>query len=361
MNRQRFLPHALAVLTLARFCLLPLTELSPVEAHAALCSERAELWHSLAGPVLPLCMRLSSAVFGMNEFGLRFFAPILMLVAGWLVWKMAHGLFDATTAAWATVLFQVSPVVNLSAVNFTNTTLGIVEGSALLLLLRLALHQPPRHQLHWWAVSAMTLVAFFTDWRLILFTVAGTGSLFLTRRGRAAIMKWPVLPILAGPLALALLIFLAWNSERGWVAFQFPVADVPALVALGRCGLLAYGPPLALLLGWSLLDSTWQRPLLYAPAFLLAFAWPLISLDLFAVHSTQWPQVGFAAWLPAVVVLAAARLMQNDRLTVRAKLWIRSLVMLAAAFQSCLILQPSLLRTLKVFACSPAPAADKSK
>jgi 4-amino-4-deoxy-L-arabinose transferase-like glycosyltransferase len=346
MKRQRYLPLALGVLTLARLALLPLSELSPVEAHAALCSQDLDLWHPMTGPLLPLLMRLSSAVFGLNEFGVRFFAPFLMLGAGWLVWKMAHGLFDTTTAAWATVIFQVTPVVNVAAVTFTNSTLAIAESAALLVLLRQALHRPLRYHLHWWAVAGMTFLAFITDWRLVVFSLAGTGCLVLTRRGRTALQKWPVLPILGGTLVFALIIFLAWNSEHGWIAFQFPGSGLSFFRGLWHQGLLAYGIPLIGLLGWAVMDITLQRPLSYAPAFLLAFAWPLISLDFISLHNTPWPQAGFAAWLPPAVMLAAARLMQTERITMRTKVWIRSIVVLAASIQSCIVLQPFLTRTL---------------
>ncbi len=332
------------MLTLARLALLPLTALSPVEAHAALCSQQLDLWHPMTGPLLPLLMRLSSAVFGLNEFALRFPAPLLMLGAGWLVWKLALGLFDATTAAWAAVLFQVTPIVNVASVTFTHTTLAIAESAALLALLRLALHQPRRFHLHWWAVAGMTLLAFFTDWRLAVFAIAGTGSLLLTRRGRNALLKWPVLPILGGTLAVALLVFVVWNLGHHWAALRFPGAGLAAFRAIWHGALLGYGPPMILLLAWTLVDVTLQRPLTYAPAFLLAFAWPLITLDVLCLPTTPWPQAGFAAWFPPAVMLAAARLMQTERLALRVKVWIRSIAVLGAAIQSCVLLQPSLTR-----------------
>ncbi|MEI6535734.1 MAG: glycosyltransferase family 39 protein, partial [Verrucomicrobiaceae bacterium] len=222
MNRQRFLPLALGLVTLVRFLLLATRELSPVEAHAALCAAVPDWWYPLTGPMLPLWMKVSTTVFGMNEFGVRFFAPLLMLGSGWLVWKISRGLFDATTAAWAAILFQITPVVNLAAVNFTNSTLAIAGSTAMLAVLRLALHRTHRFHLHWWAVSGVAILIFFTDWRLgLAMAMSSAGSLTLTRRGRNALLKWPVLPILGVSLVLAITIFLAWNSEHRWTAFAF--------------------------------------------------------------------------------------------------------------------------------------------
>lgn len=337
MNRQRFLPVALGLLTLARLLLLARTELSAAEAHAAVCAGHAEFWHPQTGPLLPVLMRISMSVFGANEFGVRFFAPVLMLGAGWLVWRVALGLFDAPVAAWAAALFQVLPVVNVASITFTNTTLGIACAAAMLALLRLALHRPRPLHLHWWSVAVMSAFAVLADWRLVMMSLGGAGSLLLTRRGRSSLLKWPVTPILAGTLALTATVFLAWNSEHRWAAFHFAGVDSAFWSALGSL-FFAYGPLLPLVFGWALTETALQRPLTYATAFLYAFALPLITLELLTIHTTSWPQIGFAAWVPALVMLAACHLMQTERVPTRVKVAARSGLFIIAALQTCLVL-----------------------
>lgn len=332
MNRQRFLPHALFLLTLARLAMLATTDLSPIEADAARCAEHPDLWHPHTGPVLPLLMRSSAAVLGLNSLGIRFFAPFLILGAGWIVGRLAAAHHDPVTAAWAVVIFHVTPAVNLASVTFTNTTLAIAESAALLALLRLALHRPLRTQLHWWGVAALGAAAFATDWPLVVFAAASAASLLLTRRGRAAILKWPVLPILAGTMLLVLAAFVTWNIRNHWSAFQAR----PGGHSLWRNLFLAYGPLLPLH-AWCLVEPARRRPLAYASASLMAFAWPLCALDLYALGSIGWPQAGFGAWVPAASILSAAWLMQSGSIPFHFKVWVRSVAVIAAAALSCIV------------------------
>lgn len=350
MNRQRFLPLALGLITLVRFLLLSLSELSPVEAHAALCAAAPDLWHPLTGPVLPLWMKVSTTVFGMNEFGVRFFAPLLMLGAGWLIWSITRGLFDVTTAAWAAVLFQITPAVNLAAIHFTNTTLAIAGSTGMLAVLRLALHRTNRFHLHWWAVSGVNALMFFTDWRLgLAMGVSSAASLTLTRRGRSALMKWPVLPILGMCMVLGITIFLAWNSEHHWTAFIFyPDKSTHGVVALIHSMFFGFGLVLLPVFIWTIVETAVQRPLTYASSYLYAFAWPLITLDLMAQHTLDWPQFGYAAWLPSLIILTSHLIMQTERLAPRLKVGARSVLMLATAAQSCFIVQTENLRSLGI-------------
>jgi 4-amino-4-deoxy-L-arabinose transferase-like glycosyltransferase len=339
MNRQRFLPHALIVLTLARFLLLTFSELSPTEAHAALCSQRLECWHPLTGPLLPLLMRPGLAIFGMNEFGVRCLAPLLMLAAGWLVWRVANGLFEGPVSGWAALFFQVTPAVNLAAVTFTNTTLAIFFSALLLALLRLALHRSHKFHVYWWATALAAVLAFYTEWRLFTLSVGGTASLALTRRGRGAMLKWPVMPILVGVGALSLTLFFAWNSEHHWSAFQFfPDSAEMHLTALLWRLLLAFGALLPLF-AWALVETALHRPLTYVPAFLYAFTWPLLALDMLTFHTLDWPQAGFCAWVPPVVMLTAHHVLNSEHVSPRLGVWLRSTVLGITALQSFLLLQ----------------------
>ncbi|MFM2143912.1 MAG: hypothetical protein RLZZ476_2456, partial [Verrucomicrobiota bacterium] len=73
MQRQRFLFLGLGLLTLWRWALLPTVELAPEEAFTALRAQHG-WWGALEGGVLlPLLVKAGTAVFGVSEFGVRFF------------------------------------------------------------------------------------------------------------------------------------------------------------------------------------------------------------------------------------------------------------------------------------------------
>ena len=349
MNRQRFLLPALLLLTVARLFMLPLRELSPLEAYAALCSERLDVWHAMMGPVLPALMRLTTTLFGMNEFGVRAPAPLLMLGTSVMLWRLARGLFNETTASWSVMMFNALPAVQLASVTFTVTTLSITGSVALLSALRLALHR--QHAWHgmWWLVSVVLWAMFFTDWPLIMFAVAAAGTLTVTARGRRAALKWPVLPILAGSLGLAVTFFIAWASEHSWIVFQsFPDEPKMTLTQALWQRVLVHPPLASAALLWALARSVMKRPLTYPVAYLYAFAWPMVTLDLLTLRSTPWPQCGFSGWIVPAVILLAHQLGQWEPQRIRLKSRLRTAVVLVTLVQTSVVGQTDVARMMGI-------------
>jgi hypothetical protein len=343
MNRQRFLLPAMLVLTVARLLFLPLHDLSRVEHHALECSQRATLWQPGMGPVLPLLVKLGTWIAGQGPLGVRLFAPFLLLFASWLLWETARGLFDATTASWTLVLFQAMPVVNVASVTMTLTTLGIFCSVLVLTALRLALHRQNRWHLQWWMLGGTLVFSFFVEWRLFMLAVSCIAGLVLTQRGRRSLLKWPVLPVLALTLGLAVTVFLAWNSEHGWPAFApVPGMPPPLFGQLALHVLLGTSPLLLLACGWSLIEGATRRPMEYPIAFLYAFTWPVVSLDVLSWMILPWPQCGYGAWIAPTSALLAHLAMVYDRASIRSVIWTRRIVVAAAMLQSCYILHRGL-------------------
>lgn len=340
MNRQRFLLPALLALTAARFLCLALHPLSEVERHVVECSQHEGLWQQALGPVLPLLVKLGTSIFGVNSFGVRCLAPLLMLAASWLLWKVARGVFDSTTASWTLVIFQVTPAVNLAAVTMTQTTLGIVSSAALLAALRHALHRDRRHHLQWWLLGASLALAILVDWRLGMLAVSCAAGMALTQRGRRALLKWPVLPVLVLCVGAVVTLLLVWNSKHGWPVFAPLPGTVPrSLWEITRHVLLAVSPLLLVGYAWSLVESLRHRPMEYAVAFLTAFVWPLILVDAFCWPALPWPLCGLGAWIPPAAMLLAHHAMNHGMATPRLVIWARWLMLLAAAGQSCVMVQ----------------------
>jgi hypothetical protein len=339
MNRQRFLLPALLTLTVARLLILPLHPLSEVEQHVVDCSQREGLWQPAVGPALPFLVKLSTGIFGVNSFGVRFFAPLLILGASWMLWRMARGMFDPTTASWSLVIFHLTPAVNIASVTMTHTTLGLVSSVALLLCLRHALHHGYRWHLQWWLLSGGMVFAVFVDWRLFMLAVSCIAGMALTQRGRRAMKKWPVLPVLSVPFGLAITFFLAWNSEHGWPAFApFPGIAPPSLWQLTLHVLLAMSPLLLGGYGWALVESVLRRPMEYTVAFLYAFAWPLVSLDVLSWMVLPWPHCGFGSWIAPAAILLAHLTLTWQKASTRVMIVTRWLALLLAGIQSAWVL-----------------------
>lgn len=345
MYRQPFLLPALLLLTALRLALLPLRELSPIEAYAVVCGDHGGLWHAMLGPVLPALIHITTSIFGPSEFGVRVLAPLIMLGASWLLWLIARGLFDTQTATWGVVFFNVLPAVNLAAVTFTPMTLGIALSIVLLFAIRRALHHSHRWHLEWWVVSGVLCLAFFTDWRMILFAAAGAFALGVTGRGRRALLKWPVLPIAGGALGIAVTVFLAWISEHRWNALHtFP--DYPPL-SIGSMSwrfLLAHPLPALGGLIWALVRCVTRKPLTYPVAYLFAFGLPMMSLDALAFGAQPWPHCGYCGWIAPAVLLLAHQLRQWQPASFTIKPLARFTVLSLSGLQACIILQTDITR-----------------
>src|SRR5437899_13067025 len=104
-----------AVLTAIRLLLLATTDLSFDEAHYWMWSERLAPAYFSKGPGIAFAIRAGTALFGANEFGVRFFSPVLSAGTSLLLFYFARRLFSATAGWWAMVDLNVTPIFNVGA------------------------------------------------------------------------------------------------------------------------------------------------------------------------------------------------------------------------------------------------------
>ena len=348
MHQQRFLFPALILLTVWRFTLLPVSELGPREALAVVAAAQPAITFVEMGPVLPLLVRAGMAVFGHNEFGVRFFAPLLALAMSLGLWRLARGLFDQTVAAWALVMVNVLPVFNLAAITLAPGTVGMALAVFAALALRIALHRPSRWHPAWWACALCVALAVWTDARQSLLILCVIAALVIHRRRRHHLLR-PGFAIVHLLWLLAVGIWLVWEWNRGWPSFaawEGFRAWRPA-EALWRW-VLWVSPVALVLLIVALRDLA--RPAVMKPhhALVLGFALPLLSADFLLGARHWWPAEGFAAW-PLFGILALARFSQRESaMEPERKVSIRTLTLILAAAQSLVLLQSDMLRSLGI-------------
>ena len=92
-----------AALTAIRFSILATTDLSFDEAHYWMWSERLAPAYFSKGPGIAFAIRASTALFGANEFGVRFFSPVLASGTTLLLFYFARRLFGLTVGLWAVI------------------------------------------------------------------------------------------------------------------------------------------------------------------------------------------------------------------------------------------------------------------
>lgn len=334
MNRQRYLLPALLTLTVARFLMLLLRNVSPVDQELLRHVAEPLVWSVPHGIITPLLVKAGTSVFGNGPFGVSFFAPLLILLSCWLLWGLVKGMFDATTASWALVFYNFLPAVNLAATNLTATTTGLLASIAVLSTLRFALHHEYRIYLQWWLHGVVLLLAFFIDWRLAMLGVAGATAMLFTGKGRRILGKWPVLAIHVICFGIACGMFVTWGKSHHWEIFEkISTESVPWLSLLQQI-LMAGSPLMLLALLWSFTRSLFRLPMTYAVALLFAFSVPLLLLDGLTWKYMPLPNNGFSAWIPPTTILLAHQFMTLENSRPRLKAWIRFLVLGTGAAHS---------------------------
>src|ERR1700746_919764 len=100
MSTTRVVWLFIAALTAIRFSMLGTTDLSGDEAHYWMWSERLAPAYFSKGPGVAFAIRASTAVFGSNEFGVRFLSPILAAGSSLMLFYFARRLFGSGAGFW---------------------------------------------------------------------------------------------------------------------------------------------------------------------------------------------------------------------------------------------------------------------
>src|SRR5438128_11261310 len=129
-------------LTALRLSFLATTDLEFDEAYYWMWSERLAPAYFGKGPAIAFAMRASTAVFGANEFGVRFFSPLLAAGTSMLLFYFTRRLFNATAGLWAVMALNVTPIFNIGAFLMTIDTLSVFFWLAAMFTFWMAVENP---------------------------------------------------------------------------------------------------------------------------------------------------------------------------------------------------------------------------
>src|SRR5215210_9531811 len=99
MKPRHWLFLFLVLLTLVRYVFIGSYELSPDESYYFMWSQRPALSYFSKGPGVALTIRAGTALFGANEFGVRFFSPLLALGTSLILFFLAKRLYSVRRGA----------------------------------------------------------------------------------------------------------------------------------------------------------------------------------------------------------------------------------------------------------------------
>ena len=256
-----------AALTAIRFSLLATTDLSFDEAHYWMWSERLAPAYFSKGPGIAFAIRASTAVFGANEFGVRFFSPVLAAATSLLLFYFARRLFSATAGLWAVVALNATPIFNIGAVVMTIDALSIFFWMAGMFTFWLALERTPRFSWYWPLTGLLIGLGFLSKYTNAFELISVLLVLALVPRLRRE-FKRPGVYLLIGMFVLCTIPPIVWNAQHAWITLAhlrsrgnlergFGFHPVEVLSFLGQ-HFIVYSPLLFLALAWGVIAS-WRR------------------------------------------------------------------------------------------------------
>jgi hypothetical protein len=210
---------------------------------------------------------VSTAIFGANEFGVRFFSPVLAAGTSLLLFYFARRLFSANAGLWAVLAVNTTPIFNIGAFLMTIDPLSIFFWLASMFTFWLALEQTPRFSWHWLITGLLIGLGFLCKYTNGLELISVLLVLALAPRLRQQFAR-PGLYLLLGVFALCTVPPIVWNAQHAWITLThlrsrggleqgFGLHPVELLAFLGE-HFLSYSPLLFLGLAWGVIGS-WRR------------------------------------------------------------------------------------------------------
>ncbi|PWT80142.1 MAG: hypothetical protein C5B58_12210, partial [Acidobacteria bacterium] len=305
------------------------------------------------GPGIAFAIRASSAVFGANEFGVRFFSPLLGAGTSVLLFYFARRLFDATAGLWAVIALNVTPIFNIGSVLMTIDALSIFFWLAAMFTFWLAVEKSPRVSWYWPFTGLLVGLGFLSKYTNAFEIVSIVLVLALAPRLRQE-FKRPGLYLLLGVFTLCTLPPIVWNAQHAWITLAhlrsrgslehgFAFHPVEVLSFLGE-HFLAYSPFLFLALAWAVIGS-WRRVnQQFKVLFLMWFGLPVflfyLLLSFNKAAAPNWDALAFLGFGLLAIYFWRERLEANAVLRCGA-----AAAVLVGLIMSAVTLDTDLLRT----------------
>src|SRR5229473_6746790 len=353
MSTTRAVWFFIIALTAIRLSMLPTTNLEFDEAHYWMWSERLAPAYFSKGPGIAFAMRASTAVFGANEFGVRFFSPVLAAGTSLLLFYFARRLFSTTAAMWAVIALNVTPIFNIGAFLMTIDALSVFFWLAAMFTFWLAVEKSPHFSWYWPFTGLLIGLGFLSKYTNAFELVSIVLVLAFAPRLRHEFAR-PGLYFLLAMFALCTVPPIVWNAQHAWITLThlrsrggveqgFAFHPLEVLSFLGA-HFLAYSPFLFLAIGWGVIAS-WRRVnQQFKVLFLMWFGLPVFSFYLLlSINKSAAPNWDCLAFLGFGLL---AVYFWWERLEARVMLRLcASVALLVGLIMSVIALDTDLLRT----------------
>jgi 4-amino-4-deoxy-L-arabinose transferase-like glycosyltransferase len=336
----------LLVLTVLRLALLGATQLSPDEAYYWMWSQRPALSYFSKGPGVAFAIRSSTAIFGDNEFGVRFWSPLLAAGTSLLLYYFAQRLFSSLAGFWTVVALNVTPIFNLGSLVLTIDPLSLFFWVAAFYTFWLALERTPGFSWAWPLTGLLVGLGFLCKFTNAVELISILLVLLLVGRLRREFRR-PNLYLLLLVFALCTIPPIIWNSGHAWITLAHlrsrgSLDEVPGFHPLELLTFLGehfatYSPLLFLGLAWATIASWRRAPRNFKVLYLLWFGLPVfllyVILSFNKAAAPNWDALAF----PSLGVLAVSYWRERAASRSGAHNWTNAAVLLGLLISALLV------------------------
>ena len=250
-------------------------------------SQHPDVCYFSKGPGVAATIWLSTHLFGLTEFGVRFFSPLLALGTSLLMYGFARRLYGMSVAFWTVLTLNLIPIYSVGAVLMTIDPLSLFFWMAAMVTCWRALEAGPGANRWWPATGALIGLGFLCKWTNALQLVSILLLLLTTRRHRRQFRQggfWTMLAV----FVLFTIPPVVWNLQHDWITLQHLAArggfEKPSRFNPGEFvkflgeQFLVYSPVIFGGMLWTLWQGGGLARQHFKPRFLLAFALPVLAL-----------------------------------------------------------------------------------
>ena len=210
----------LLISTLIRLAQLNVLELAPDEAYYWDWSRRLALGYYDQGPMVAYVIRLTTTVFGTNEFGVRFGILAASCATMICAYLLAQRLFSPLAGFLTVVLLGTTPLIEVGSIIATYDPLMVCFWALSLVMLERALFAPTLRLQRWYWLGAGIAcgLGFLSKHTMLLILPCLVLFLLLSPAHR----KWLRRPEPYAAFAVTLLLYSGvfwWNSQHHWWTF----------------------------------------------------------------------------------------------------------------------------------------------
>ncbi len=291
-------------------------ELVPDEAYYWDWSRHLDIGYYSKPPMVAWLNYISTNIFGINEFGVRFFAALFGTLSIGILYLIAKEMFDEKVALISSLVALLTPGNSAMSLIMTIDPPLLFFGSLSLYFLWRIVASSPKKNMDFVLLGISVGLGFLSKQMMIVFFVLIFVFLFINRELRPIMTSFGFFIFLFISISLMSLP-MYWNYAHGWVTFQETMHHVSSNSSIIKCiktffeyiggQLLIITPILCSIVYFTLFKGMYNfNKLDIKFRFLFLFGGiPLIFFLLFSLKqriNANWP----ALFYPSAIIFAIA-------------------------------------------------------